>query len=65
MLAVAMSDDGNSWTPAVTLENETRGEFSYPAVIQTRDGQVHLSYTWKRESIRHVVLDPRALSSGK
>lgn len=65
VLAVAVSADGQSWSPVVTLEDQTRGEFSYPAVIQTRDGMVHLSYTWKRESIRHVVVDPGMLSTGK
>jgi len=32
-------------------------------VIQTRDGLVHITYTytWRREKIRHVVLDPHSL----
>jgi predicted neuraminidase len=43
------------------LENEP-GEYSYPAVIQTRDGMVHVTYTWKRERIKHAILDPRKLT---
>jgi predicted neuraminidase len=27
-------------------------------MIATRDGRVHVTYTWKRERIKHVVLDP-------
>lgn len=30
-------------------------------MIQARDGLVHVTYTWKRERIKHVMLDPRLL----
>ena len=60
MLNVAVSEDGVKWKAALVLEKEN-GEFSYPAVIQTADGKVHTTYTWKRERIRHVVLDPAKL----
>lgn len=56
-LDVAMSSDGKTWKRAVVLE-DSAGEYSYPAMIQTRDGRVHVTYTWKRERIKHVVLDP-------
>ena len=56
-LSVAMSKEGSTWTNVVTLENQP-GEYSYPAVIQTSDGKVHVTYTWKRQRIRHVVLKP-------
>jgi predicted neuraminidase len=59
-LNVAVSPDGRRWHAALVLENQP-GEFSYPAVIQTRDGHVHVTYTWKRQTIRHVVLDPAKL----
>lgn len=57
-LAVAISSDGTHWRKVLTLEHEPGAEFSYPAVIQTRDGLVHVLYTWKRLRIRHVVIDP-------
>ncbi len=61
-LRVAVSADGETWRDVVELENdESRHGYSYPAVIQTRDGLVHVTYTWRREKIRHVVLDPRKL----
>lgn len=61
-LNVAVSQDGKSWEAALVLENEP-GEYSYPAVIQTKDGRVHFTYTWNRERIKHVVADPAALKT--
>ncbi len=58
MLNVAIPEDGRKWTPVLTLEKEERSEFSYPWVMQASDGKVHLTYTWKRKSIRHAVIDP-------
>lgn len=61
-LAVALSDDGVRWQPVLTLESKPRPDgYAYPAVIQSRDGLVHISYTWNRTHIRYVVLDPRRL----
>jgi predicted neuraminidase len=57
LLNVAVSDDGVQWQAALLLDND-EGEHSYPAVIQTRDGLVHITYTWKRERIKHVIVDP-------
>jgi predicted neuraminidase len=59
-LNVAISKDGKTWEAALVLEREP-GEYSYPAVIQAADGLVHVTYTWKRERIKHVTFDPAAL----
>jgi predicted neuraminidase len=61
-LNVAISRDGKKWNIAHVLESEP-GEYSYPAVIQTADGLVHITYTWRRERIKHVVLDPVKLEN--
>jgi predicted neuraminidase len=59
-LNVAVSRDGKVWESALILESEP-GEYSYPAVIQAPDGLVHITYTWKRQRIKHVVVDPAKL----
>jgi predicted neuraminidase len=58
---VAVSSDGKDWRQVFVLENAP-GEYSYPAVIQTRDGLVHITYTWNRVRIKHAILDPATLS---
>jgi predicted neuraminidase len=51
------------WLAALVLEDDPDAPngFSYPAVIQTSDGLVHITYTWERKRIKHVVLDPKKL----
>jgi predicted neuraminidase len=60
-LNVAVSEDGRSWRAVTVLEHDPGEEFSYPAVIQTSDGRVHVTYTWHRTRVRHAVLDPAHL----
>ncbi len=65
MLNLAISDDGLQWRQVGVLEQESKGEFSYPAIIQTDDGMVHMTYTWMRQRIKHVVLDPAKIETGE
>ena len=58
-LNVAISKDGMEWKDALILENESKGEFSYPAMIQTSDGRINIAYTYNRVNIKHVVLEER------
>lgn len=63
-LALAISkDNGHSWTRAVTVAAEPGGEFSYPFLLQSADGRVHLVYTWQRKGIRHLAFSPAWLDS--
>ncbi|MBM83038.1 MAG: hypothetical protein CMJ78_20960 [Planctomycetaceae bacterium] len=64
MLNLAISNDGLEWRKVAVLEQETGQEFSYPAIIQSKDGLVHMTYTWKRQRIKHVVVDPTSLQTG-
>ncbi|WP_230483796.1 sialidase family protein [Sphingomonas sp. Leaf21] len=61
-LNIGLSEDGVRWRNVLTLESKPMPDgYAYPAVIQTRDGLVHVSYTWNRQHIRHMVIDPRLL----
>ncbi|WP_167607209.1 sialidase family protein [Maribellus sediminis] len=62
-LNVAVSEDGKHWEAALVLEDSEISQYSYPAVIQTSDEMVHVVYTWRRERIKHVVIDPAKLKS--
>jgi len=66
MLNVAVSDDGINWKAVALLENdEKKTEFSYPAVIQSSDGMIHITYTWNRKLVRHVIIDPALVKTVK
>lgn len=64
-LNVAVSKDGKSWNAALILEDSPISQYSYPAVIQTKDGLLHFAYTWRREKMKHVVVDPSKLKTKK
>ena len=53
-------DNGSTWSKPYVLEDK-KGEYSYPAIIQTKDGKLHMTYTWKREKVKYVVVDPEKL----
>jgi len=64
MLNLAISANGVEWRKVAVLEQEENAEFSYPAIIQTKDGLVHMTYTWKRQRIKHAVVDPAQIQAG-
>ena len=58
VLALAVSTDGITWKDVCELEHQPSGEYSYPAIIQDSEGMLHITYTWQRKRIKHVVVDP-------
>jgi predicted neuraminidase len=67
-LRLALSgDEGRTWRAGPVLEHAPRQEFSYPNLAEDRRGRVHLTYTWRRQRIKHVAfnvawLDARPLA---
>ena len=57
---LAVSSDGKTWSMVKALETDP-GEYSYPAIIQAADGKLHVTYTWKRQKVKHLVLDPKGI----
>lgn len=57
-LSLAISDDGTHWRHLLTLEDSPIGQYSYPSIIQGKDGSLHCIYTWRRDRIsyKRVVL---------
>jgi len=56
-LNLAISNDAERWKSVLVLEDKP-GEYSYPSVMQAEDGLISVVYTWRRERIKHVVIDP-------
>ena len=61
-LSIARSvDEGRTWLPPLALESNP-GEYSYPCVMQASNGHIHITYTFRRYTIKHVELDENWLT---
>ncbi|MEO7955857.1 MAG: hypothetical protein ABIW76_04130, partial [Fibrobacteria bacterium] len=64
-LVLSRSRDGITWEkilPDLSVRGTLR--MDYPAMIQTRDGRVHVAHSWDRAGIQHLVLDQDYLTGG-
>jgi predicted neuraminidase len=63
------NDEGNSWHKKEVIEfsPDRKASFSYPCLIQTADGMIHISYSHsvgsKKESIKHIVVDIKKIKN--
>jgi predicted neuraminidase len=64
-LNLAWSKDGKTWYAALILEDSPVSQYSYPSIIQSSDGMVHVVYTWRRQKIKYVKIDPSKLTGKK
>ncbi|MCD8539030.1 MAG: exo-alpha-sialidase, partial [Leadbetterella sp.] len=60
-LSLYVSDDeGKTWKWKHRLEDREKGGYSYPSLIQSEDGRIHVTYSFHEEShrktIKHVQL---------
>ena len=63
-LNLAVSADGEHFRVFETLEDQP-GQYSYPALIQGKDGSLHVTYTWNRKRIRYVRIPLSEIPYGK
>ncbi len=70
-LMLAISDDeGKSWKWKRRLERQEGGMFHYPSLIQTRNGLLHITYTYQqgantKRTIKHAALHPDWIVEGQ
>lgn len=64
-LNIALSKNGVKWYTSQTLEDSPISQYSYPSVIQGKDGKIHIVYTWRRQRIKYTMLDPKELKMGE
>jgi len=59
------TDDGATWTPSRTIaaSADATQEYSYPALVQSRTGRVHLGFTWQRKAICLCTFSPEWLAA--
>lgn len=60
-LSIAVSEDGEHWHHSLTLEDSPVSQYSYPAIIQGKDGNLHCVYTWRRERIAYKKINLKLL----
>lgn len=70
-LTLALSeDDGATWPYWRNLQvqdaeyRDNEFGYSYPTLLQTRDGKLHVAYSFLRKTIKHVVLTPEWIQAG-
>lgn len=56
-LSLAISDDGVHWSHLMDLEISPVSQYSYPAIVQGKNGKLHCVYTWRRQRIAYKEID--------
>jgi predicted glycoside hydrolase/deacetylase ChbG (UPF0249 family) len=68
-LSLYLSDDEGrtwKWKELIEYDQSKRGSYSYPCLIQSADGLIHISYSFSegegKKSIKHVIIDPSKIT---
>jgi predicted glycoside hydrolase/deacetylase ChbG (UPF0249 family)/predicted neuraminidase len=71
-LSLYISDDeGTSWKwkELIEYQADKKGSFSYPCLIQTGDGMLHLTYSYSlgegKKTIKHTVINPSVIYASR
>ncbi|MBX3450817.1 MAG: exo-alpha-sialidase [Planctomycetaceae bacterium] len=68
-LAVSLSDDeGKTWPTTRHLERHETGSYHYPAIIQAKDGTIHVAYSYFVEggkSMKHAEFNEAWIRAGE
>jgi len=65
LLQLFLSDDnGQNWQPGRVIESDPdeAAQFSYPALAQSIDGRIHLTYTFRLRAIAHASFTEAAIT---
>ena len=60
-ISIALSDDGQTWRHTLTLEDSPIDQYSYPAIIQGKNGHLYCVYTWRRQRVAFKEIDLKKL----
>ncbi len=54
---VISSDRGRTWKELKVIENNPDNEYSYPSISRSDRGLLHITYTYERKRIKHIVFN--------
>ena len=65
-LAISLStDNGTTWQWTRRIEDTPKGRFDYPSIIQSRDGSLHVTYSYNTKTIKHAHFDEAWVQQGE
>lgn len=60
---VISSDRGRTWKDLKVIENNPDNEYSYPSISRSEGGLYHMTYTYERKRVKHVVFNEAWIKS--